>query len=136
MIKGAKELIAKLRKMDAEVQKETRRIIFDAGSSIEGEALMKVPVDLGQLKQSIKSDILNNGFTVVVSANAPHAPFLEFGTRSRVSVPAGFESMAAPFKRGGEGAGIPPQPYLIPAFIKERKNVVKDLTDLLNRVTK
>jgi hypothetical protein len=63
-----------------------------------------VPVDMGQLKQSIgstKASIeLNRS---VIFANTNYAANVEFGTGSKVKVPSGFEKLASQFKDKGIG---------------------------------
>lgn len=57
---------------------------------------------MGHLGQSISSNVIKRKSTV--SANAEYAPFVEFGTRTKVKVPSGFEGMAMKFK-GKKGKG-------------------------------
>ncbi len=71
---------------------------------ISKQAVLKAPVDLGQLRSSIgydKPTVKVN--TAFIFSNAPYSAFVEFGTGARVKVPAGFETIAAEFKgkKGG-----------------------------------
>ena len=54
----------------------------------ESAAKRDVPVDTGALKSSIRTELENNGLTWVVKAgginNVDYAPYIEFGTGSRV----------------------------------------------------
>ena len=61
-------------------------------------------VDNGQLRLSIGKTTARVGYNrSFFFSNAPYAAFVEFGTGARVSIPKGFEQMAAEFrgKKGG-----------------------------------
>ena len=79
-------------------------ITNSTAADIVADAQTKAPVNYGQLRQSIGKTTARVGFnTSYVFANAPYAPFVEFGTGARVRVPKGFEQMASEFK--GKGGG-------------------------------
>ncbi len=66
---------------------------------IANQAKLRAPVDQGQLRQSIGKTTARVGYNVsFVFANTPYAAFVEFGTGARVSIPKGFEQMAAQFR--------------------------------------
>ena len=60
---------------------------------------------------------------------------MEFGTGGLVSVPTELQDEAIKFKgRGIKKINIRPRPYLYPAFISQKNQVIKDLESLL-RIT-
>lgn len=87
--------------------------------SIVTNAKQKAPVDLGQLRQSIgntKATIQIN--RSLIFANTPYAAYVEFGTGGKVSIPKGFEQLAAQFRgKGIRQVNLRPQPYLIPSYL-------------------
>jgi hypothetical protein len=63
-------------------------------------------VDQGQLRLSIGKTTARVGYNrSFFFSNAPYAAFVEFGTGARVSIPKGFEQMAAEF-RGRSGGNF------------------------------
>lgn len=188
-IRGVDHLIKRLKELSAEIQSETQKALKITAEDIEQEAIAKAPTDMGALRQSIFLESKDNGFKFNIGANVSYAPFLEFGTRTKVRVPAGFEALAAKFKgqKGGTfdefleaiedwvkkkgitgvysiktrkrtgnkvnnaaedkrvaflivmsilHKGINAQPFLIPAFIKGRLQLQKDLVKVLKRAVK
>lgn len=117
-----------LRKLGYQAKVEVQR----AGLDITKRAKMNSPVDTGHNRQSIAVEFTGGGYIATITANAAYAPFIEFGTGSGVSVPAGFESLAVPFK----GAGVRQvnrraHPFLIPAFMEGREDMIKRVKQLL-----
>lgn len=82
-------------------------------AAIAEEARAIVPVDTGELRDSIDSRVDDTGTSVYgsVFATAPHAGYVEFGTGVR-----GMESPGAgPYPYNPKWPGMPAQPYLRPA---------------------
>lgn len=101
-VKGLKESIQQLNNKQKEIDSSLLNILQDYTLRIEFQAKRLAPTDMGHLGQSISSNVIKRKSTV--SANAEYAPFVEFGTRTKVKVPSGFESMAMKFK-GKKGKG-------------------------------
>lgn len=138
-ITGLNETIKELNKFKELGVEAIKANIEASGYIMQNDAMQRVPVDLGQLKNSIRIDFKDNGLTVVMVATAPHAPFQEFGTGGRVSIPKGMEELARQFKgRGLRNVNLAPQPFMFPAWDKERKQFVirlqKELDRLANKV--
>ena len=74
------------------------------GEFVEGEAKLRCPVDTGNLRDSIKYSIDENEPAVLIGTNVEYAPYVEFGT---VKMQA--------------------QPYLRPAVIENREQIMKIL---------
>lgn len=70
--------------------------------NIERSAKRKAPVNFGTLRQSINAK--QSGLSGHVEASALYAPYIEFGTGGKVSVPSGYEAFANQF-RGSNAKG-------------------------------
>lgn len=97
-----------LKKLDAlgeRIQKDVKNEVNASALNIQSGAKRLAPVNLGQLRNSIylKEQNVDNGFVFTVGSNASYAPFVEFGTGGKVSIPKGFEELASGFK--GKRAG-------------------------------
>lgn len=138
-ITGLNETIRELNKFKQQGVEAIKANIEASGYIMQHDAMQRVPVDLGQLKNSIRIDFKDNGLTVVMVATAPYAAYQEFGTGGRVSIPKGMEELARQFKgRGLRNVNLAPQPFMFPAWDRERKQFVirlqKELDRLADRV--
>jgi HK97 gp10 family phage protein len=117
-IRGLNELKQKLREQNQKANNKVKFAVAESGSSIKLKAILKVPVNLGKLKQSIALEIKKEGLLAEVSANKEYAPYVEFGTGQFTKVPKGFEEIAMSFYVNGKGT-MKPKPYLIPSWASE-----------------
>lgn len=85
-----------------------RVLVKKAGYELEARAKVEVPVDTGNLKNSISTSFENDGMTGVVSTNVEYAAYVEFGT----------VKMAA-------------KPYFTPAAEQVRKSFERAITNEL-----
>lgn len=167
MIKGLASTIAELRAYGKDIDKmidaETESIAFQ----IETDAKKLAPKNFGKLAQSISHAKVKPAL-YKVTVNELYGAYMEFGTGSKVNVPAEFADMASSFKgkkqgtfkQGLEaikvwckskgipeeaaypifakilGAGINPQPFLYPAWIKGKKDYQNNLEKMLKRLNK
>ncbi len=96
-VTGVNQVIAELRKFgkDAElkINKETEVIAFQ----IEADAKQLAPKNFGKLAQSISHDKVKES-QYRIAVNEMYGAYMEFGTGSKVQVPAEFKDMAASFK--------------------------------------
>jgi hypothetical protein len=165
--KGVQGVISDLQKFGKDAEKmidaETEAIAFQ----IEGDAKKLAPKNFGKLAQSI-SHSKPKPLQRKVTVNELYGAYMEFGTGTKVNVPAEFKEMAnsfkgakqGTFKQGLEaikvwcrakgidekfahpifakilGAGVNPQPFLYPSWIKGKKDYVKNLEKLLSRMNK
>lgn len=99
------EVLKRLDTLDAKVQQEVKDEISASALNIQSGAKRLAPVNFGQLRNSIylKEQKVQKGFVFTVGAKASYAPYIEFGTGGKVSIPAGFEDLASGFK--GKKAG-------------------------------
>ncbi|MDV2602164.1 HK97-gp10 family putative phage morphogenesis protein [Pediococcus acidilactici] len=97
-----------LRKLKQNMQKEAvKKIVKERTANMQVEAQKLAPVDTGNLKRSIRLELLKGGMAGAVISPADYSGYQEFGTRF----------MAA-------------QPYMGPAFRKHRNLFVNDLKNL------
>ena len=101
-VQGLEEAIKRLKEKEKKIDQDLINITEDYTLRVEFSAARKAPVHMGHLRQSISHEM--KGRKGMVNVNAEYAPFVEFGTRTKVQVPSGFEQMAARFK-GKKGKG-------------------------------
>lgn len=139
-IKGLDKLLKDLVNLGDKGVKIIEGVTEVIARDIEADAKRYAPVDLGKLRQSIKA--FDNGkltWKVLVNSTglAPYAAYVEFGTGGEVEVPEEMKDMAIKFKgKGIRKVDRRAQPYLYPAYIKGRKQYLKDLQTELDAMTK
>lgn len=155
-ITGMDRLLKKLDQYPDKVKKlVSEQMHLSAENMVEG-AVNDAPHDMGLLKAEItfkKVDDLN--YEVV--SQADYSAFVEFGTRSKVQIPAGFEQIASQFKGAKSSGdakkmiyawckrvgvpedgwypiyreimtnGIKPHPFFFKQIAKERPNLIKNI---------
>jgi hypothetical protein len=103
--------------------------ILEAGMVYENDATNNAPHDLGFHKQNIGFRPIS-WHTIRMFANAPYAPFLEFGTGGSVNVPNGWQDIAIKFKgKGKKKINLRARPHLIPAFYKAKEYLKKKIKE-------
>lgn len=60
---------------------KARELVKKAAYELEARAKVEVPVDTGNLRNSIRTTFENDGMTGVVSTNVEYAIYVEYGTR-------------------------------------------------------
>lgn len=96
-VTGLSELKKKFKTIPQDVATEVDMEMAAAANNYVNKAVEAAPVDQSELRQKISSDRKGLMQFEIVSA-APHSAFLEFGTRSRVQIPADLMGYAAQFK--------------------------------------
>jgi len=104
-ITNISEVLGKLQAFDKKVQQDVKDEVNASALNIQSGAKRLAPVNLGQLRNSIylKEQKVDKGFVFTIGSSASYAPYVEFGTGGKVSIPAGFEQLASGFK--GKKAG-------------------------------
>ena len=97
-IKGFKEVEKALKQFGKEGQAVALDVTFTTAQNIERDAKAEAPINYGELRKTIRSLKVENEVKYKVQANEPYAAFVEFGTGAKVSIPSGWESIAADFK--------------------------------------
>ncbi len=118
-----------LTRIAGQIDKRAADVIAKNANDIMGEAVIRVPVDTGNLKNTIYTEISNGGATAQIGASAEYAVYVEFGTGQRgaaspINRPEGIE-----YSPGW--MGMTAKPYLIPALEKFRQQFLdawKELT--------
>lgn len=96
--------------------KQCQRLVVVTVHSIARHAKMFAPVDSSLLKTSIHPLINSNRMGGKVYTQRGYAPYVEFGTGTRVVAPADVADYAITFKgRGTRQVNNRAQPYLFPA---------------------
>ena len=129
---GTSQVLANFSKIEADLLNKAGVAIQEVVLQATYEAKRNAPVDLGGLVQSINADFNKWKLEGVISANAPYAPYVEFGTGGLVEIPQGFEELAAKFKgKGVKKVNLPARPFLIPAAQKGAKELQEKLSKLV-----
>lgn len=131
------EVFKDLDKLDVKIQAEIRNEMNASALTIQSSAKRLAPVDLGFLRNSIylKEESEKNSIIFTVGAKAKYAPYIEFGTGTEVTVPAGYEDLAIVFKgKNAAKINIRPQPFLIPSFENEKPKLIERIKKLLQDV--
>jgi HK97 gp10 family phage protein len=99
-VKGIQEVIAELRKISKDLDKNINATTEEAAFFIEGQAKKLAPKNFGKLAQSISTDDVKTKVLInkKVTVNEMYGAYMEFGTGAKVSVPKEFAEMAASFK--------------------------------------
>jgi HK97 gp10 family phage protein len=134
-IKNLNKVLKDLEKFGDAIDKDVDIITESNAKEIEAMAKSKAPVDTGFLRNLIATQGKDSNYKVV--ANAPYSAYMEFGTGGEVEVPEEMKDIAIQFKgKGVKRINLRPRPFLYPSFVIGRRQYIKDLTDLLNRLTK
>jgi len=165
-IEGLEKLTKQLTKYNDQVKADTITTVNRSMLEVQSEAKYLAPVNFGRLRASITTQRATaSALEAVTYVNVDYAPYVEFGTKKHVEIPAGLESYASQFKGSGDGGfdkllediedwcrkkgieqsaaypialkiareGIEAQPFLFPAWEKERPKLMNSLEKLLTR---
>jgi len=100
-IVGINKVMETLNKFSKKTQQEIKDEVTATALKIQSNAKRNAPVNLGTLRQSIylTSDVKNNAqYRFTIGSSAKYAPYVEFGTGGKVSIPTGYGSYASQFK--------------------------------------
>lgn len=103
-IQGINELLSKLKSLPGDITKKIDFELRDGAQSIAAEAKQRAPADQGILRNEIGTE-QKAPMNYEVFSGAEYSPFVEFGTLTKVNIPAGLEEYAAQFKGGGHLIG-------------------------------
>lgn len=81
---------------------KAKELVEKAAFELEARAKLEVPVDTGNLRNSIRTTFENGGFTGVVATNVEYAIYVEYGTRFMTARPyftPAVEQVKASFER-------------------------------------
>jgi HK97 gp10 family phage protein len=127
-----------LKDLEGDVADYVRAEVEDSMLAIENHAANKVAVDTGALKNSIQSTpikVSKNEVTGGVEVGAAYAPYVEFGTGTRVKVPSELSDFAAQFKGDGiKEVNLPARPFFYPEVFKQRTELPKNIERTLKKL--
>lgn len=109
--------------MEAHITPGVKAAVQASCKLVETAAKAMAPVDTGALRDSIRSEVSDEGKTVVgyVGSDLEYAPFVEFGTGIAGAGSAG----AGPGPYNMNWHGMVAQPYLRPALDESRGPVME-----------
>ncbi len=133
---GFKELEAKLKKAAGNIKKEVGAEVQFAGERFAELARKDAPKDTGQLTGSIRPKKIDE-LTVEVVAQKEYAPYVEWGTITKVNVPSEFAAYASQFmtkNRKRFNGGISPHPYFFKQIPIVRKETIQHIENILQDI--
>ena len=99
-LKGFDEFQRKLKALPPQLKKQAGALVYDAAQLWEEKAKQDVPVDQGRLQSLITAKRVAEMTSETVSA-ADYSAYIEWGTKSRVRVPADISAYAQQFRGVG-----------------------------------
>lgn len=104
-VQGISQFKKKLNDLPTKLQKEVGGEIEASTRAINAKQVRQVPIDEGGLKQSV---VYNKAkpLEYELFASKHYAPFMEFGTKSRVQIPAELQDYAKQFNLKGPQIGF------------------------------
>lgn len=128
----------KLKQLKRFSRQELSSEVGKTASDIVRRSTKRVPVDKGDLKQSVY--MAKQGNTAEVGYNKKYAPYQEFGTgryiNTKEAQALGFSASEIKMLFKGEGkrqVNIPPQPYFFPSVREALKGLMDRLDDKLKK---
>lgn len=132
-LKGLPQLLSNLEKMNDTIKKEVSATLELGARMYVRNAKRDAPVDHGRLRNSISYyPAAPLSFNVVCAVD--YAAYLEWGTITRVHIPAEEVAIAAEFKGRGirKNGGIFPHPFFFKQQPVIKAQIEKGIEDLLN----
>lgn len=103
-VEGMDGVIDALRRKEAEIERKASRGMAKGCKLVKSEARERCPVDTGELRRSITSQV--EGMFGIVGTNKEYAGYVELGTYK-----------------------MPAQPYLVPALLAKKDEVIQAIVD-------
>ena len=100
-LKGVPQLQRAIKKIERNATEGLSDELKASVLTIQRDMKKRAPKNMGTLAQGIGT--AGAGLTWEAFATASYAGYIEFGTKGKVRVPAGYEAMAAAFKGRGTG---------------------------------
>lgn len=134
-VKGNRAVLRGIRAYEKRSVERTKEELKGWADKTEMDAKRDVPVDTGELQQSIRQGMDNEGLVQTVGTNVEYAPYVEFGTGTKVKVPQGLEKYAEGFMSPNRdhNVNLPARPYL---FGNARNNFTMMVERLKKRIGK
>lgn len=137
-IKGLQQVRARVEKVSQALSTGVDGILSEGAHNIAELARSNAPMGAsGKLKASISADV-SEKWNKIVSANAPYAAYVEFGTGSHVfENKRGFDfapevkEFAKEFYVNGQGKQMA-RPFLFPALEREKVRIIQNIKQLFD----
>ena len=120
-----------------ELERAAIRGLIKASLLVEGQAVLLAPVDKGGLRDSIGYKVDESELVAYIGTNCEYAIYVEFGTGELAENGNGRKGGWVYKTPDGEvhfTYGMPPQPYLRPAFRRNQKAIRDILADCLREL--
>ena len=131
-VEGLDELLATLSGLGGDIKRSALKGARRGMKKVQRNARLLCPVDLGELRNSIKEDGEINGDEIncKVYTNSDHAIYPEFGTGQR-----GIEqdALGNTISHRADWKGMPAQPYMTPAYL-HAKNTGEVEQEVINAI--
>jgi HK97 gp10 family phage protein len=101
-ISGIPRIEKRLKEIQDSISTNLGKELSASSFTIEKSAKRKAPINMGTLRQSIHATSKDK-LTHYVEVGVSYAPYIEFGTGGKVSVPAGYEDYASSFRNKKSG---------------------------------
>ena len=109
-VSGVDVLMTKINKMSERIQNDVLNEFNASALNIQSNAKKYAPVNIGTLRNSIqlKEELSNGQLVFTIGSKLSYAPYIEFGTGGKVTIPVGYEQFARQFKgnKGGTFAQL------------------------------
>lgn len=119
---GLTSLLVRLDDMENGLKDAVNEGIRDAALDVETKAKQNCPVNTGELRRSIETQIEDGDIiTATIGTNKEYAPYVEYGTGlfavdGRKETPWHYQDAEGNWH---STSGQPPKPFLIPAFNRD-----------------
>ncbi len=147
---GHKELQKYMKNVPIEKKKRINGETYASGIDVQKAAVKNLKEsgawDLGTVAYSIKVDRIKGGATVEIGPTAPHAPYVEYGTKPHFPPwkgpdAAGLEGWARrhgfdsvfPIALKISKTGTPAKPFLLPAYLAVVNKYYNRLKEILRK---
>ena len=120
-----------------ELERAAIRGLIKASMLVEGQAVLLAPVDKGGLRDSIGYKVDESELVAYIGTNCEYAIYVEFGVGEFAENGNGRKGGWVYKTPNGEVRftyGMPPQPYLRPAFRRNQKAIRDILADCLREL--
>lgn len=128
-VEGLDKLLKKLDKLGGNIPQSTEKALLRGGAVIEELAKANCPVDTGQLKESIHTQMVDES-AAAVGTNVKHSIFVEFGTGPKGDPAVPHTTKEYWRYRDAQGVwhtshGQAPQPFMRTGFAEGRGKAVE-----------
>lgn len=110
-IEGMDDFMNFVGSIPSEVEEEVKKHIKETALKTELNAKQLAAVDTGTLRRSISTKIENGGLTALVGTNMEYSMAVEYGTSKQN-----------------------PQPYMTPAYVKNKQKFMDGMERILGRL--